>query len=105
MVQLLDTIKVKVIFSVNNSNIFHAISNTYKLMSSIWSRFNKNEFQNCSNEEKGESNALIINGFEHYVSTNNKQISMSQLLGLSLSTSFNHHYFIKIINNSTYEKT
>ena len=68
MVQLLDTIKViSLIFSFKYEVFPYNTSNTYKLMSSIKSRFNKNEFQNCSNEEKGESNALI-NGFEHYVS-------------------------------------
>ena len=67
------------IIGYNQSNKFNILiqnlkfflsntSNTYKLMSSIKSKFNQNELQNCSNEEEDESNVLINNGFEHYIS-------------------------------------
>tara|TARA_B100000963_G_scaffold360234_1_gene390388 strand:- start:13178 stop:14368 length:1191 start_codon:yes stop_codon:yes gene_type:complete len=56
------------IFIQNLKFFLSNTSNTYKLMSSIKSKFNQNELQNCINEEEDESNVLINNGFEHYIS-------------------------------------
>ena len=37
-------------------------------MSVVKSKFNQNELQNCNNQDKEKSNALISDGFEHYIS-------------------------------------
>lgn len=56
------------IFIQNLKFFLSNTSNTYKLMSVVKSKFNQNELQNCSIEDKEKSNALISNGFEHYIS-------------------------------------
>ena len=56
------------IFIQNIKFFLSNTSNTYKLMSVVKSKFNQNELQNCNNQDKEKSNALISDGFEHYIS-------------------------------------